>query len=363
MQTLFCILVPNMEEDETVKPKRKYTRKTDKASEPVPSFPKPKKESARKPKAKSFLESLADRDFSQVEVLPVQKPQSSKPQPVIARKVVLPKERPVVGVEEEVFVEDLAEENLEVGEKEALVQDFYRPKHLSPEIQHEPVHSEAIKAVRVEENREVYEPEEVEMIEEEGNLEETPVIHPQTFHRNPSTQSETTYKTVSAPKVKNSEEALSLNFKFSFNYKKYTKILLGLLTLSLVGWLLYYFIFSKAPDPLENLQKIVILPSETPVIYVISENADVLKNPVFAQARAGDKVFVFEKSAFMVIFRESEDKIVDVVRFSGEQAQAQTNSQPTIATTTESTIVKPKAATTSTASTTTTSTPKTKKTN
>lgn len=349
-----------MEGEEAVKPKRKYTRKAVTQSEPVPSSPKPKKESVRKPKAKSFLESLADRDFSQVEAMPVQKPQSSKPQPVINRKVLLPKERPVAEVEKEVFTEDLEEENLGVGEKEALVQDFYRPKHVSPEIQHEQVQPEVVKAVRVK-DQEIYEPEEVEMAEEEI-LEEVPIVRPQTFHK-PALQPETTYKPVSTPKVKNSEEALNFNFKFSFNYKKYTKILLGLLTLGLLGWLLYYFIFSKAPDPLENLQKIVILPSETPVIYVISENADVLKNPVFAQARAGDKVFVFEKSAFMVIFRESEDKIVDVVRFSGEQAQAQTNSQPTIATTTESTIVKPKATTTSTASTTTTSTPKTKKTN
>lgn len=349
-----------MEEEETVKPKRKYTRKAVTQSEPVPPPEKPKKESVRKPKAKSFLESLADRDFSQVEVLPIQKSQPIKSQPVITRKLVAPKERPVAEVEKEVFTEDLEEENFEMGEKEALVQDFYRPKHVSPEIQHEQVQLEVVKAVRAEDQG-IYEPEEVEMAEEEI-LEEVPVVRPQTFHK-PALQPETTYKPVSTPKVKNSEEALNFNFKFSFNYKKYTKILLGLLILGLISWLLYYFIFSKTPDPLENLQKIVILPSETPVIYVISENADVLKNPVFAQARAGDRVFVFEKSALMVIFRESEDKIVDMVRFSGEQAQAQTNPQPTTATTTESTVAKPKVTATSTASTTATTTPKTKKTN
>lgn len=362
METLFCILVLIMEGEETVKPKRKYTRKADKVSEPVPPPPKPKKESVRKPKVKSFLESLADRDFSQVEVLPVQRPQSSKPQPVITKKVVAPKEKVVAEVEKEVFTEDLEEENLGVGEKEALVQDFYRPKHVSPEIEHEQVHPEVVKAVRVE-DQEIYEPEEVELIEEEV-LEEVSVARPQTFHKTQMLRSEVPQKQVVATKVKDSEESLNFNFKFSFNYKKYTKILLGLLALALLGWLLYYFFFSKTPDPLENLQKIVILPTETPVIYVISENADVLKNPVFAQARAGDRVFVFEKSALMVIFRESEDKIVDMVRFSGEQAQAQTqtSSQSVVATTTQSTVVKPKVTATSTATTTKATVSKTQKT-
>jgi hypothetical protein len=350
-----------MEGEEIVKPKRKYTRKAVTQNEPVPPSPKPKKESARKPKAKSFLESLADRDFSQVEVLPVQRPQSSKPQPVITRKAVASKERPVAEVKKEVFTEDLEEEAFEVGEKEALVQDFYRPKHVSPEISQEQVYSEVIKTVKVQ-DLEIYEPEEIEMVEEEV-LEEAPIVRPQTFPKTQVLRSEVPQKQVVPTKVKNSEEALNFNFKFSFNYKKYTRILIGLLILGLISWLLYYFIFSKTPDPLENLQKIVILPSETPVIYVISENADVLKNPVFAQARAGDRVFVFEKTALMVIFRESEDKIVDMVRFSGEQAQAQTNTQPTAATTTESTVVKPKVTAPSTASTTATTTSKTKKTN
>lgn len=359
METLFCILVLIMEGEETVKPKRKYTRKADKVSEPVPPPPKPKKESVRKPKTKSFLESLADRDFSQVEVLPVQKPQS-RPEPVMTRRAVVPKEKVITEVEKEVFTEDLEQENVEIGDKGALVQDFYRPKHVSPEIQHEQVQSEAEKIVVVEDKREVYEPEEVEMVE--GVLEEVPVIRPRTFHKTPTPQPDTTRKPIPAPKVKNSEEALNLNFKFSFNYKKYTKILLVLPILALLGWLLYYFIFSKTPDPLENLQKIVILPTEIPVIYVISENADVLKNPVFAQARAGDRVFVFEKSALMVIFRESEDKIVDMVRFSGEQLQAQTTTQPTAATTTEPTVVKPKVTATSTATTTKATVSKTQKT-
>lgn len=361
METLFCILVLIMEGEETVKPKRKYTRKADKVSEPVPPPPKPKKESVRKPKVKSFLESLADRDFSQVEVFPLQKPQS-RPEPVMTRRAVVPKEKVITEVEKEVFTEDQEQENVEIGDKGALVQDFYRPKHVSPEIQHEQVQSEAEKIVVVEDKREVYEPEEVEMVE--GVLEEVPVIRPRTFHKTPTPQPDTTRKPIPAPKVKNSEEALNFNFKFSFNYKKYTKILLGLLALALLGWLLYYFFFSKTPDPLENLQKIVILPTETPVIYVISENADVLKNPVFAQARAGDRVFVFEKSALMVIFRESEDKIVDMVRFSGEQAQAQTqtSSQSVVATTTQSTVVKPKVTATSTATTTKATVSKTQKT-
>ena len=50
--------------------------------------------------------------------------------------------------------------------------------------------------------------------------------------------------------------------------------------------------------------------------FISKENADLLKNPLFSKAAAGDTVFIFEQSRQIYIYRQTENKIVNIVQIN-----------------------------------------------
>jgi hypothetical protein len=70
------------------------------------------------------------------------------------------------------------------------------------------------------------------------------------------------------------------------------------------------------------------LPEETPVVTTI-ENADEVKNQEFFRSvQNGDKLLVFIKEARVIIYRPSEDKIVNAGPVVNDNAGAATETQP-----------------------------------
>jgi Txe/YoeB family toxin of Txe-Axe toxin-antitoxin module len=102
-------------------------------------------------------------------------------------------------------------------------------------------------------------------------------------------------------------------------YKK--NAMTGALVIMMLGfvtattYVTYAYVTSGDADLIGNVAKHVILPvSEQPKVYIIqSEKADLFSNPLFAGIKVGDNVLTYTNAGKVVIYRSSEDKVVNIV--------------------------------------------------
>lgn len=77
----------------------------------------------------------------------------------------------------------------------------------------------------------------------------------------------------------------------------------------------YAYVASRDNDLINSVARLVVLPeNETPKVYIVqSEKADLFQNPLFKGIKVGDNVLTYPNSKRVIIYRGSEDKIVNIV--------------------------------------------------
>lgn len=58
--------------------------------------------------------------------------------------------------------------------------------------------------------------------------------------------------------------------------------------------------------------RLIKLPDETPTVAVVQDKESLKDQPFFNDAQNGDKVLIFAKAKQAIIYRESEDKLINV---------------------------------------------------
>jgi hypothetical protein len=162
------------------------------------------------------------------------------------------------------------------------------------------------------------------------------------------------------PQPKNTQTQKKADRKFQFS-KKFLKITAGLLTvvaliagglatIKLKPEILGLAKPETAPqeeieDIVEKVSKLMIIPSETPQLATLTNLEGVQNQQFFRNALAGDKVLVFKNAKRAIIYRPSEDLIVEVgvVREGSapEVAGTTDNTTPTPATIIETDLFLP----------------------
>ena len=109
-------------------------------------------------------------------------------------------------------------------------------------------------------------------------------------------------------------------------WKKIAAIVGAVLAVALIGWSVYSSIeLSKMQDPdyasqhaqeevevlVQKVGKLMELPEGEPVIATVSDKSKLTDQPFFAKAENGDKVLIFADSSIAIIYRGSNDKIIN----------------------------------------------------
>ena len=87
------------------------------------------------------------------------------------------------------------------------------------------------------------------------------------------------------------------------------------LILAMAGTLIFMFVRSQATDDasiIERAGKHIILPSETPNITTIEKSSELKSQPFFSGVEDGDKILIYAESARIIIYRPSQNILVNV---------------------------------------------------
>lgn len=79
---------------------------------------------------------------------------------------------------------------------------------------------------------------------------------------------------------------------------------------------------------LDQLSKLVVLPEEQPVVSVLDNLESVASKPFFKNAQQNDLLFQFTQSSKVILYRPSENKIVDIGIISDDQTYERPNLDP-----------------------------------
>ena len=122
------------------------------------------------------------------------------------------------------------------------------------------------------------------------------------------------------------------------------KVVLAILAIALVGIIAYFGwnMTHAGATPAEKasaeaktlsaqVAKIMIVPTETPIVASV-EQADTLKKeqPFYANVQNGDKLLIYPQAAKAIIYRVSENKIINAgpVQFQGQQGSQLNTTAP-----------------------------------
>lgn len=106
---------------------------------------------------------------------------------------------------------------------------------------------------------------------------------------------------------------------YASNYKRH--VLTGALSLMMVGfvgfssYMAYAYVSGNNGDVVQKVGSHVVLPTdETPKVYIVqSEKSEIFQNPLFKGIKVGDNVLSYSASGKVIIYRSSEDKVVNIV--------------------------------------------------
>lgn len=71
-----------------------------------------------------------------------------------------------------------------------------------------------------------------------------------------------------------------------------------------------------------KVNKLMVLPDETPTVATVTDVNAVKDQPFFAQAQNGDRVLIYQKASEAILYRESENKIIKIGAINFNQATA-----------------------------------------
>ena len=126
-------------------------------------------------------------------------------------------------------------------------------------------------------------------------------------------------KKISSKKNKVNFLKFSTISAFFENYKKqFVAVGLSLVMVMFVAFSAYGAYAYVNSGNLDLVQKVgmhIILPAgETPKVYIIqSEKSEIFQNPLFAGIKVGDNVLTYTNAHKVIIYRSSEDKVVNIV--------------------------------------------------
>lgn len=95
--------------------------------------------------------------------------------------------------------------------------------------------------------------------------------------------------------------ALFLTFKYN-----------PLLASKVLGWETKTNLTSELEKYLPKIQKLMTLPEETPQFATVSDVEKIRNQPFFNNAQNGDVVLVYQQSRKTILYRPSENKIIEV---------------------------------------------------
>lgn len=79
---------------------------------------------------------------------------------------------------------------------------------------------------------------------------------------------------------------------------------------------------AQISDLVTSVGKLIELPSETPTVATVSDISKLKDQPFFAKAVNGDKVLIYQNSKKAILFRPSENKIIEVAVYNPPQGAA-----------------------------------------
>lgn len=85
--------------------------------------------------------------------------------------------------------------------------------------------------------------------------------------------------------------------------------------ISFSAYIAYAYVAADNNDVVQKVGNHIILPeNETPKVYIIqSDKSEIFQNPLFKGIKVGDNVLSYTNSGKVIIYRSSEDKVVNIV--------------------------------------------------
>lgn len=104
------------------------------------------------------------------------------------------------------------------------------------------------------------------------------------------------------------------------------KLIIIFLALLVVGGGFYfiynYFSGEKEIDAVGAVSKLYMLPeNDTPTIATVKDAAKLRSKVFFINAQEGDKVLIYKKADLVILYRPSDDKIINVDRLSNSKIE------------------------------------------
>ncbi len=113
--------------------------------------------------------------------------------------------------------------------------------------------------------------------------------------------------------------------RFFNNQKKFTRIFFILVAVSIIAALFFFFKFNQlkqnptkeidrqTKDIIAKVSKLVVLPKdEIPTIATVTEPEKLKDQPFFANAKKDDKVLIYTNYQKAILYRPSENKIIEI---------------------------------------------------
>ena len=103
--------------------------------------------------------------------------------------------------------------------------------------------------------------------------------------------------------------------------KKHLVLILLIIAIIISGTSIYFLKLSGKPQSADEAEinkiisavsKHITLPEEEPSVATVSDLEALRDRPFFAKAKEGDKVLIYEKAKKAILYRPSEDKIIDI---------------------------------------------------